>query len=80
MGSLDPSSTIQLDVVGGVLTGLAFGPRSGLGQKLQLHLQLLVQQELIQHAGMVKAMVKLRGTEPGQGVKLGSSLVKSSDV
>ena len=80
MGSLDPSPTIRLDVVGGVLTGPAFGPRSGLGRKLQLHLWLLVQRELIQHAGMVKAMVKLRGTEPGQGVKLGSSLVKSSDV
>jgi len=80
VGSLDPSPTIQLDVVGRVLTGLAFGPRSGLGQLLQLHLRLLVQWELVQHAGMVKAMVKLKGAEPGQGVKLGSSLVKSSDV
>jgi len=77
MGSLDPSPTIWLDMVGRVLTSLAFGPRSGLGQKLQLYLWLLVQRELVQHAGMVKAMVKLRGTEPGQGVKLGSSLVKS---
>jgi len=77
MGSLDPSPTIWLDVVGGVLTSLAFGPRLGLGQKLQLHLQLLVQRELVQHAGMVKAMVKLRGAQPGHGVKLGSLLVKS---
>jgi len=80
VGSLDPGPTIRLDMVGGVLTGLAFGPRLGLGRKLQLHLRLLVQRELVQHAGMVKAMVKLRGAEPGQGVKLGSSLVKSSDV
>ena len=77
MGSLDPSPTIRLDMVGRVLTGLLFGPRSGLGQKLQLHLWLLVQWELVQHARMVKAMVKLRGAQPGHGVKLGSLLVKS---